>query len=190
MCQLRIEPHTAFLFRWKLPLRQEEQEGRNFFFQLLQEIRVIVLQRIYLPYPVSCFPCVYDYRQVLVVWTQYELGEEGYFRAVFPFGFHLVIESGAQILQPLAVFPAVEQHLVHDNEQLSGPVGIELAPEILIGVECHVIPEYGFQEIKERTLARVPLFRYQQEYGKFLQRLQEQQLQIVQSQIVLFTENV
>ena len=54
----------------------------------------------------------------------------------------------------------------------------------------HVIPEYGFQEIKERTLARVPLFRYQQEYGKFLQWLQEQQLQIVQSQIVLFPENV
>ena len=83
----------------------------------------------------------------------------------------------------------VEQHLVHDNEQLSGPIGIELAPEILVG-ECHVIPEYGFQEIKERTLARVPLFRYQQEYGEFLQRLQEQQLQIVQSQIVLFPENV
>ena len=46
--------------------------------------------------------------------------------------------------------------------------GDEVNPEILVGVECHVIPEYGFQEIKERTLARVPLFRYQQEYGKFL----------------------
>ena len=77
MCQLRIEPHTAFLSCRKLPLCQEEQEGGDFLFQLLQEIRVIVLQRIYLPYPVSCFPCVYDYRQVFVVGTQYELGEEG-----------------------------------------------------------------------------------------------------------------
>ena len=79
------------------------------------EVGIITLQRHYLPHPVACFSCVYEYGQIFVVGTQHELGEESNLRSVFAFGFHLVGESGAQVFQPFAVFPAVEQNFVHDD---------------------------------------------------------------------------
>ena len=40
---------------------------------------------------------------------------ESNLRSVFAFGFHLVGESGAQVFQPFAVFPAVEQNFVQQR---------------------------------------------------------------------------
>ena len=80
---------------------------------------------------------------MLVVGAKHELCEEAYLVTVFPFRLHLVGKSGAEVLQPLAVLTAVEQYLVHHDKQLSRPVGIELAAEILVGVERHVVLEYG-----------------------------------------------
>ena len=116
------------------------------------------MQAVYLAYPIACLARVDDDRQILVVGTQHELGEEGYLVMVFAFGFHLVGECGAEVLQPLAVFPAVEQHLVHHDEQFARPVGIELAAEILVGVERDVVLKQGFQEVQERAFACVTLF--------------------------------
>ena len=65
------------------------------------------------------------------------------------------------VLQSLAVLPTVEQHLVHHDKELASPIGIELASEILVGVECHVILKYGFQKIKKHAFTCIPFSRYQ-----------------------------
>ena len=80
--------------------------------------------------------------------------------------------------------------LVHHDEQLARPVGIELAAEILVGVERDIVLKHGFQEVQERAFACVALFRYQQQDRKFLYGLQVEQLQVVHAQLVLFTEDV
>ena len=74
-------------------------------------------------------------------------------------------KRGAQVLQPFAVLTAVEQHFVHHDEQFAYPVGIELASEILVGVECHIVSEDSFQEVQKRTFARVAFFRHEQQDG-------------------------
>ncbi len=120
------------------------EKGGYLRFQLLQEVGIIRLQAVYLAYPIACFPCIYNYGQILVVGTQHELGEECYLVTVFAFGFHLVGECGAEVFQSLAVLPAAQQHLVHHDKEFPCPVGIELAAEILVGVECHVVLKQGF----------------------------------------------
>ena len=116
------------------------------------------MQAVYLAHPITCFARIDDDRQIFVVGTQHEFGEKGYLVTVFAFGFHFIGECGAEVLQPLAVFPAVQQHLVHHNEQFARPVGIELATEILVGVERDVVLKHGFQEVQERAFACVAFF--------------------------------
>lgn len=60
------------------------QESRDFRFQLLQEIGIVRLQVVYLSHPITCLASVNDDRQILVVGTQHELGEEGYLVTVLP----------------------------------------------------------------------------------------------------------
>lgn len=137
------------------------QESRDFRFQLLQKIGIVRLQAVYLAYPITCFARIDDDRQILVVGTQHELGEKGYLVTVFALGFHLIGECGAEVLQPLAVLPAVEQYLVHHDKQFTRPVGIELTAEILVGVERDVVLKHGFQKVQERAFACVTFLRYQ-----------------------------
>ena len=113
---------------------------------------------------------------MLVIGTKYELGEEAYLVTVFAFGFHLVGKRGAEIFQPLAVLPTVKQYLVHHDNQLACPVGIELATEIFIGVECHVVLEDGFQKVQERAFARIPFFGDKQKDGQLLNGVKVEQL--------------
>ena len=98
---------------------------------------------------------------MLVVGAKHELGEEAYLVTVFAFRLHLVGKRGTEVLQPFAVLTAVEQYLVHHDEQLARPVGVELAAEVLVGVERHVVLKYGFQEVQERAFARVPFFGHE-----------------------------
>ena len=165
------------------------EKGGYLRFQLLQEVGIIGQQAVYLAYPIACFPCVYDYGQMLVVGAQHEFGEERNLVTVFAFGFHLIGKCGAEVLQPLAILPAVEQHLIHHDKQLASPVGIELAAEILVGVESHIVLKKGFQKVQEGAFARVA-FRHQQQDRQLLNRLQVEQLQIVHPQLVLFPEDV
>ena len=166
------------------------EKGGYLRFQLLQEVCVIGLQTVYLAHPIACFTCINDNGQILVVGAQHEFGEECNLVTVFAFGFHLVGKCGAEVLQPLAVLPAVEQYLVHHDEQFSCPVGIELAAEILVGVESHIVLKKGFQKVQEGAFARVAFFRHQQQDRQLLNRLQVEQLQIVHPQLVLFPEDV
>ena len=127
---------------------------------------------------------------MLVVGAKHELGKEAYLVTVLTFRLHFVGKSGAEVLQPFAVLAAVEQHLVHHDEQLSRPVGVELAAEVLVGVERHIVLEYGFQEVQERAFTRVPLFGHEQKDGQFLDGVKVEQLQIVHTQLVLFAEDM
>ena len=70
------------------------------------------------------------------------------------------------------------------------PVGVELAAEVLIGVERHVILENGFQEVQERALARVAFFGHKQEDGQLLNGTEVEQLQVVHAQLVLLAKDV
>ena len=67
MQQCGVEPHPAFLFGEQFSVLQEMEKGGYLRFQLLQEVGIIRLQAVYLAYPIACFPCINDYRQVLVV---------------------------------------------------------------------------------------------------------------------------
>ena len=51
---------------------QVVKEGWYLRFQLLQKVGIIGLQAVYLAHPITCFPCVYDDGQILVVGTQHE----------------------------------------------------------------------------------------------------------------------
>ena len=103
---------------------------------------------------------------MLVVGAKHELGEEADLVTVLAFRLLLVGKRGAKVLQTLAVLTAVEQHLVHHDEQLARPVGIELAAEVLVGVESHVVLECGFQEVQECAF-----FGHEQEDGQLLLRM-------------------
>ena len=166
------------------------EKGGYLRFQLLQEVGVIGLQAVYLAHPIACFPCIYDYGQILVVGAQHEFGEERNLVTVFAFGFYLVGKCGAEVFQPFAVLPAVEQHLIHHDEQFASPIGIELAAEVLVGVKSYIVLKEEFQKVQECAFARVAFFRYQQQDRQLLNRLQVEQLQIVHPQLVLFPEDV
>ena len=187
---LRVEPHAAFFLGGELPVLQEMEKSWDFRFQLLQEVCIVILERHNFPHPIACLANVNDDGQMLVVGTQHELCEEAYLVTVFSFRLYLVGKRGTEILQTLAVLTAVEQYLVHHDEQLACPVGIELAAEVLVGVERHVVLEYGFQEVQERTFARIPFFGHEQEDGEFLNGIEVEQLQVVHAQLVLFAEDV
>ena len=137
-----------------------------------------------------------DYLQLLYLQPIQKLpilllvSEERNLVTVFAFGFHLIGKCGAEVLQPLAILPAVEQHLIHHDKELASPVGIELAAEILVGVESHIVLKKGFQKVQEGAFARVAFFRHQQQDRQLLNWLQVEQLQIVHPQLVLFPEDV
>ena len=156
------KPHTALLSGGEASVLQMIKKGGYLRFQLLQEVGIIGLQAVYPAHPIACFTCVDDDRQILVVRTQHEFGEECYLVTVLAFGFYFIGKCGAEVLLPLAVLPAVEQYLIHKYKQLACPVGIELAAEVLVGVESHIVLKQGFQEVQERAFACVAFLRYQQ----------------------------
>ena len=123
-----------------------------------------------------------DYLQLLYLQPIQKLpilllvSEERNLITVFAFGFHLIGKCGAEVLQPLAILPAVEQHLIHHDKELTRPIGIELAAEILVGVESHIVLKKGFQKVQEGAFARVAFFRHQQQDRQLLNRLQVKQL--------------
>ena len=69
---------------------QEMEKGGYLRFQLLQKVGVIGLQAVYFAHPIACLPCIYDYRQILVIGAKHELGKERNLVTVFAFGFHFI----------------------------------------------------------------------------------------------------
>ena len=98
MQQRGCKPHPALLFGGEASVLQMMKKGRYLRFQLLQEVGIIGLQAVYPAHPIACFPCVDDDRQILVVGTQHEFGEERDLVSILAFGFHLVGECGAEVL--------------------------------------------------------------------------------------------
>ena len=143
-----------------------------------------------LPHPVAGLAGVDDHGEILVVGAQYELGEEAHLLAVAPFCLHLVVVGGAEILQTLGVLALVEQHLVDHDDEFAVPVVVELAAEVLVGVEGHVCLKEHFKEVEESGFSGVALFRYKKQNGKFLQRHCVEDLQVVKTEGVLFAEDV
>ena len=166
------------------------EKGGSLRFQFLPEDGINGLQAVSLALPLACFPCLYVYGQMLVVGTQHEFGEERNLVTVFAFGFHLIGKCGAEVLQPLAILPAVEQHLIHHDKELSSPIGVELTSEILVGVESDSVLKQGFQKVQERAFACIAFFRHQQQDRQFLNGLQVEQLQVVHAQLVLLPEDM
>ena len=69
--------------------------------------------------------------------------------SVLLFGFDLVVERRAEVLQTFGVLAFVQHHLIYNNQELGGPVLIELAAEVFVGVERDIILKDGFQEVEE-----------------------------------------
>lgn len=118
------------------------------------------------------------------------LGKEEDLVSVFTFCFHLIGERCAKIFQSFTVFPAVEQNFIHNNEQFSCPISIELATKILVSVESYIVLENGFEEVEKCTLTSISFLRNHQKNGELLHGLEIEQLQIIHTQLVLFPEDV
>ena len=123
----------------------------------LQERGVIGSKFRNLPYPVASLAGVNDYGEILIVGTKYKLGKEAHFLAVASFCLHLVVVGGTEILQSLGVLALVEQHLVNYDDEFAVPVVVELAAEILVGVERDVCLEQQFEKIEEGGFSSVAL---------------------------------
>jgi len=58
--QFGRKPHTALLMSREGAVLQEVEKGRDFGFQFLQEVGIIAIKSVYLPYPISGFSHVND----------------------------------------------------------------------------------------------------------------------------------
>ena len=105
--------------------------------------------------PEASFFRVDDNRECLVVGTKDELGEELNLMSILLLGFDLVVECRAEILQTFGVLAFVQHHLIYNNQELCGPVLVELAAKVFVGIERDIILIYGFQEVEKCGFTRV-----------------------------------
>jgi hypothetical protein len=143
-----------------------------------------------LPNPETRLFAVNDDGERLIIGTEDEFGEEFDLLSIFSLCFHLVAQCRAEVLQAFGILPAIQKHLVNHYQQFACPIRVELAVEILVGVEGDVVLEHSLQEIKEGRLAGIAFLGYQEKDGQFLDWLEVKQLQIIKSQLVLFLEYV
>ena len=144
----------------------------------------------YLANPEASFFGVDENRERLVIGTQDELRKELDLVAVLLFGFNLVVESRTEVLQSFGVLTFVQHHLIHYNEKFCGPVLIELAAEVFVGVERDIILKDGFQEIEECGFTCVTFLRDKQQNGKLLEWASIEQLDVVHPQFVLLFKDM
>lgn len=156
----------------------------------LQKGGVVRGEARYLANPVACLSGIDDHGKILVIGTQHELGKEAHLLTVASFGLHLVVAGSAEVFQTLGVLALVEQHLVNYDYEFAVPVVVELAPEILVCVEGDIRLKEQFEEIEEGGFAGVALLRHQQQYRKFLQRHGVESLQVIETEVVLFAEDM
>ncbi len=186
----KIEPHPRFLLRGQFSVKKKVQKGGYFPFQFLSDFGICFSQRREFSHPVTRFSRLYQNGIEFVVGTEQKLAEKRGLYTVFSLGFTFELKSGTQVFQSFAVLLFVKQHFFYADKQFVCPIGIELASEIFVGVEGHVFPENIFQQIQKSRFSGVSLFGQQQNNGEFLNRMQVQQLNVIQSQFVLLAENV
>ena len=143
-----------------------------------------------LPDPETRLLAVNDDGERLIIGAENEFREELDLLSIFSLCFHLVAQCRAKVLQAFGVLPAIQQDLVYHNEKFAGPIRVELAVEILVGVESDVMLEHCLQEIQEGRLPGIAFLGYQKKDRQFLDWLQVKQLQIIKPQLVLLLEYV
>tara|TARA_R110000744_G_scaffold104249_1_gene199702 strand:+ start:11606 stop:11971 length:366 start_codon:yes stop_codon:yes gene_type:complete len=121
---------------------------------LLEEIRFLFFEHWYLQYPKTGLVPVYLDKIVLVVTTENKLAKELHFPLVLSLGLQFVDIGRTQVLDALGKLFLVEQYLVYADEQLVGPIRIELAAETVIGQIGQVVVEDGLQPLEKSALAR------------------------------------
>lgn len=166
------------------------EKCRYLIADFLQKRGVVGSELRNFPYPVAGLAGVDDYGQILVVGAKHELGKETHLLAVAPFGFHLVVARCTEILQTFGVLALVEQHLVNHDYEFAVPVVVELTAEVLVGIEGYIRLKEKFEEIEEGGFAGVALLRYQQQNREFLQRHGVENLQIVETEVILVAEDM
>lgn len=133
------------------------QKSGNLFFEFPLDFGIGAFQLGQLSHPITRFSGLNHNGIEFIVGTQQKFAEEGSFRPVFPFGFALELESGTQVLYPFGILLFVEQYFFDADKQLAGPIGIELAAEIFVGVECHIFPEDVFQPDSGKAAEHSPI---------------------------------
>ena len=108
---------------------QKEQQSRDFSLHPGKQLLIIVRQRRDTPHPVAGFRRLDQHGIAFVVGAQHELSEELHLPAVAPLCLGLVAAGRREVLDPFGVFAAVEQYLVHTDQQLARPVIVELRTE-------------------------------------------------------------
>ena len=186
----RGEPQAALLAGRERASLQKEQQPRDFSLHPGKQLLVVVRQRRDTPHPVASLRRLDQHGIALVVGAQHELPEELHLPAVAPLCLGLVAAGRREVLDPFGVFAAVEQHLIHADQQLACPVVVELRTEVLVGVEGDIPAEDQFQQIQKGGLACIALAGDQQQNGQPLQGPQVEQLQIVIPHLDLLAEDV
>ena len=148
----RRKPHTALLLRTHLPMPEIEEKCGNLSLELLQKESVITLQVRDLAHPISSLFLVNNDWVQLVVGAKHELGKELYFLTILALSLHLVGLGCGQVLQTLRILTAREKYLVNNDEQLTGPVSIELTAEVLVGVEGGILLKDCLQKVEKVVL--------------------------------------
>src|SRR6266540_5302502 len=70
------------------------------------------------------------------------------------------------------------------------PFSIEVASEIFIAVDGHVITKHGFEKIQKTGFARTTFRRNQAKNGKYLHWIHQQYLKVVYTKLQLLSKNV
>jgi hypothetical protein len=110
--------------------------------------------------------------------------------AVFLLSFDLVVERCAEVLQSFGVLAFVQHYLIYNNQELGGPVLVELAAKVFVGVERDIILKDRFQEVEESGFTRVAFLRHEKKNGELLEWTGIEQLDIVHPQFVLLLKDM
>ena len=125
----RGEPQAALLPGRERASLQKEQQPRDFGLHPGEQLLVVVRQRRDTPHPVAGLRRLDQHGIALVVGAQHELPEELHLPAIASLCLGLVAAGRREVLDPFGVFAAVEQHLIHTDQQLARPVVVELRTE-------------------------------------------------------------
>ena len=151
---------------------------------------ILFLQMGYLQDPEPGLVPIYLNKVVLIVAAKDKLAKEFHLPFVLPLGLQFVDIGGAQVFDAFGELFLIEQHFVDTDEQLVGPVGIELATKTVIGQIGKVVLKNSLKPFQKGTLPSGPFLRDQAQYGQHLYRFGIQQLQIVQSKFIVLPKNV
>ena len=84
------------------------EKSRNLPFHFVEQPRIVLINGPHFTHPIAGFPLVDDNGIVLVVGTQYELGEKLDLQPIFAFGFQFERPGRTECLEPFGILPAVQ----------------------------------------------------------------------------------